>query len=510
MRNLLKIGLILAAFAVAAPVLAQEQSDIDMKAIWNSLSAEEQAAYSQAGRDESSVWDAPAGTVGDTCAIAFPTSGALPFNDSNTTVGATDDYTYGSACGGFNADSGVGPDVAYLVQTSETCDLEVTMDPVANDLALWVVTDCSDPVAGCVAGDDSGGGGTAEVVGFTATAGTDYYVVVDGFQGASDDFTLAITETTATGCTLGTPEYNIGGAVSGLTGAGLVLQNNGGDDLAVGADGPFQFSTPVPDGDPYDVTVSVQPTGQTCSVTNGSGTVSGADVTNVQVDCVAASFSVGGTVSGLTGAGLVLQNNGGDDLAVGADGPFQFSTPVPDGDPYDVTVSVQPTGQTCSVTNGSGTVSGADVTDVVVDCGDIQIGVSTTSVDFPDAQVGESSGATVTVSNTGTGDLDISGITTAAPFAVTGGTCLPLPTTLTAGADCTIELTFSPVSEGDFAGTLEIVSNAATSPTSVSLSGSTSFVLAVPTFGFLGLVVLILALLGGAFVALRRYQTAAM
>ena len=212
------------------------------------------------------------------------------------------------------------------------------------------------------------------------------------------------------------------------------------------------------------MTVSVQPTGQTCSVTNGSGTVSGADVTNVQVDCVDASFSVGGTVSGLTGAGLVLQNNGGDDLAVGADGPFQFSTPVPDGDPYDVTVSVQPTGQTCSVTNGSGTVSGADVTDVVVDCGDIQIGVSTTSVDFPDAQVGESSGATVTVSNTGTGDLDISGITTAAPFAVTGGTCLPLPTTLTAGADCTIELTFSPVSEGDFAGTLEIVSNAATSP----------------------------------------------
>ena len=43
------------------------------------------------------------------------------------------------------------------------------------------------------------------------------------FQGASDDFTLAITETTATGCTLGTPEYNIGGAVSGLTGAGLVF-----------------------------------------------------------------------------------------------------------------------------------------------------------------------------------------------------------------------------------------------------------------------------------------------
>lgn len=83
------------------------------------------------------------------------------------------------------------------------------------------------------------------------------------------------------------------------------------------------------------------------------------------------SFTVGGSVSGLVGSGLVLQNNGGDDLAVAADGSFTFATPLPDTSTYDVTVATQPSNpaQVCSVTNGSGTIAGADVTDVEVTCG---------------------------------------------------------------------------------------------------------------------------------------------
>ena len=81
------------------------------------------------------------------------------------------------------------------------------------------------------------------------------------------------------------PSYVIGGSVSGLTGSGLVLQQNGGDDLPVAADGSFAFATPVIDGGNYSVTVSVQPVDQTCVVANGSGTVDGADVENVAVTC---------------------------------------------------------------------------------------------------------------------------------------------------------------------------------------------------------------------------------
>jgi hypothetical protein len=66
----------------------------------------------------------------------------------------------------------------------------------------------------------------------------------------------------------------------------------------------------------------------------------------------------------------VLQQSGGDDLAIAADGSFTFSTAVNDGSIYVVTVLVQPgePAQTCVVTNGDGAVVGADVTDVAVAC----------------------------------------------------------------------------------------------------------------------------------------------
>ena len=75
-------------------------------------------------------------------------------------------------------------------------------------------------------------------------------------------------------------------------------------------------------------------------------------------------------MSGLLGSGLVLQQNGGDDLAIAGDGTFTFATPVQDGGSYSVTVFAQPGNpqQTCTVANGSGTVEGADVEDVVVAC----------------------------------------------------------------------------------------------------------------------------------------------
>ncbi len=81
------------------------------------------------------------------------------------------------------------------------------------------------------------------------------------------------------------------------------------------------------------------------------------------------AFTVGGAVNGLTGTGLVLRNNGGDDLFINADGGFVFMTPLADGAGYVVTIASQPDGQVCSVSNGSGTVAGADVTDVLVSCG---------------------------------------------------------------------------------------------------------------------------------------------
>jgi uncharacterized repeat protein (TIGR03803 family) len=86
------------------------------------------------------------------------------------------------------------------------------------------------------------------------------------------------------------------------------------------------------------------------------------------------TYTIGGTVSGLSGAGLVLQDNGGNNLAVSANGNFTFTTAIADGDTYKVTVLTQPSvpAQTCTVKNGDGTAT-AKVTDVEVACEDLTV-----------------------------------------------------------------------------------------------------------------------------------------
>ena len=83
--------------------------------------------------------------------------------------------------------------------------------------------------------------------------------------------------------------------------------------------------------------------------------------------------TIGGSVTGLEGSGLVLRNNGVDDEPIAADGEFTFDTLLTPDSFYNVTVSTQPTNpaQTCSVENGSGTVPAQAVTNVAVSCGDV-------------------------------------------------------------------------------------------------------------------------------------------
>ena len=165
------------------------------------------------------------------------------------------------------------------------------------------------------------------------------------------------------------PAYTIGGAISGLTGT-VTLQNSAADNLSVAANGSFTFAAGVASGSAYNVTVLTQPAGQTCTVANGSGTVAGANVTNVSVACITpppGTHTVGGTVAGLAGS-VTLQNNGADNLAVSANGSFTFATPLPPASAYAVTVLTQPAGQTCVVANGAGTMANADLSSISLTC----------------------------------------------------------------------------------------------------------------------------------------------
>jgi 6-phosphogluconolactonase (cycloisomerase 2 family) len=83
-----------------------------------------------------------------------------------------------------------------------------------------------------------------------------------------------------------------------------------------------------------------------------------------------ATYSIGGTVTGLTGSGLVLQTNAGDLVAISAAGAFTFTSQLGSGAAYTVTVKTQPSApvQNCIVTNGSGTVGTANISTVAVAC----------------------------------------------------------------------------------------------------------------------------------------------
>ncbi|HET7810643.1 MAG TPA: hypothetical protein VFL16_08705 [Steroidobacteraceae bacterium] len=203
------------------------------------------------------------------------------------------------------------------------------------------------------------------------TAGSNYTVTIQA-QPVGQTCTLAnATGTMPAGnvtnvaVTCANNNYSLGGNVTGLDGS-VVLRLNGANDLTINGNGAYTFGTQLAHGTAYTVTVQSQPAEQVCSVANSTGNVNGADVTNLNVTCANESYLVGGTVTALAGT-LVLQLNGANDLTVSAAGAFQFPTPLAGGSTYAVTVLTQPLGQTCTVTNGSGTGT-ADVTNVAVSC----------------------------------------------------------------------------------------------------------------------------------------------
>ena len=167
-------------------------------------------------------------------------------------------------------------------------------------------------------------------------------------------------------------QKSIGGSVFSLAGSGLVLQNNFSDDLAILGNGAFAFPQLIDSGLGYSVTVSEQPVNPTqeCLVSNGSGTVADIDINTVQVNCTTLKYSIGGTLTGLQQPGLVLQNNGTDNLALSSDSDFTFSIKLDDTSSYNVTVlkNSDENLQRCSVINGTGTLAGEDISNIEVHC----------------------------------------------------------------------------------------------------------------------------------------------
>jgi hypothetical protein len=161
----------------------------------------------------------------------------------------------------------------------------------------------------------------------------------------------------------------VSGSVSGLGSAtGLVLVN-GIDTYSVPAGATsFTFDAPVSPGSAYEVRVQSQPIGKTCSASNGPGTMPTHDVTDVSITCSDQGYSLGGTITGLSANGLVL-NDGADTYGVPANAiQFTMPTAVAYGSGYTVSVQTQPAGLTCTVSSGTGSMPAGAVTNVDVTC----------------------------------------------------------------------------------------------------------------------------------------------
>ena len=165
----------------------------------------------------------------------------------------------------------------------------------------------------------------------------------------------------------------------GATASAQVVTNTADITKLANGDILIQFSGGVP-GALYAVEESSDLLTWTVAATdsaNAMGSFSFEDTTTAGISTrfyrAARAYTVGGTLTGLpAGDTVTLQDNGSDNLTLSANGTFTFPTALPDGHAYSVTVSgiffggLTPT--TCTLTNRSGTISGANVTNVAAQC----------------------------------------------------------------------------------------------------------------------------------------------
>ncbi|HEY9024077.1 MAG TPA: choice-of-anchor D domain-containing protein, partial [Burkholderiaceae bacterium] len=243
-------------------------------------------------------------------------------------------------------------------------------------------------------------------------------------------------------------------------------------------DGTLAVASNAP-GSPATLALHGTGTAAQAPVLAWSPAVTTLDFGTVQAGVVSATQSLTLTNQGPGGATLSFVN------AVGA-GSSAFSIR------YDTCTALQPmfAGQSCRidvqfvpaaagarsatlqvVSNGSapvpvtlsGTGSGGPA---------LALALSTTAMDFGSVQMGtRSQPATLRLSNSGSGTVQVSAIQASGAFSVQGATCPATPFALQPGAECTVAVMFQPASSGAAAGTLTVQSDAQAQAGDVALTG---------------------------------------
>ena len=120
--------------------------------------------------------------VGDQCEVPFSGSGSS-YTASGNTTGFANDYGYDTGqCAGEGKWGNGAPDHAHAFTPDTDATYNISLTGTSFDSNLYVVTDCNDIANTCLGADDDICSNCTETLSLDLTAGTTYYIIVDGFS----------------------------------------------------------------------------------------------------------------------------------------------------------------------------------------------------------------------------------------------------------------------------------------------------------------------------------------
>jgi hypothetical protein len=410
----------------------------------------------------------------------------LPFSASGTTFGATNDFNPGAPCL-RSGQSSTGRDVVYQFTPADTQNYDVVVTPIGNfDVTVYIVTSC--PGLGGCSSSDVNGDGEPESLRRNLTAGTTYFIVVDGFQADAGDFTISLVPTLP--LAPNAPSNLVATVVNGNR-VDLTWDDNSNNELGFRVLRSLdnvtytEIATLPPNTTAFsDTTVEANTTyfyrvvafnnfgNSDPSNTVGVTTPNPPPPPNPVINVTPNTIDFGTVnVSQSSTRTVTITNAGGAPLVITAigdpTGPFTITNKpalpvtIQPGQSIQLSVRFAPTAATVflnslTITSNDPGQPVATVTLIGQGAGvpvpDIQ--VNKLLIEFPSGP----GSTTVQVSNTGNADLSIVNIISPnAPFSVSGAPATPL--TLKQGDSITLTVNFSPSGQGVFVGQLTLVTN---------------------------------------------------
>jgi hypothetical protein len=365
-------------------------------------------------------------------------------------IAASGDFAQTNNCGATLAVNG-------------SCSISVTFTPSASSTRNGAVQ-VRDNAAGSPQSTSLTGTGVAPIAGLAPGS-----LVFSAQNVGTTSAAQAVTLSNSGNATLSISSITLSGDFAQTNNCGSSLAASGSCTISVtftpSATGTRSGTLSVTDnaaGSPQTVSLSGTGGAAVAGLAPGSLTFAGQNLgttSAAQTLTLSNSGSSPLSIAGIAGSGDFAEtNNCGATLAAGASCSISVTfTPSATGTrngTVSVTDNAAGSPQTASL-SGTGTVPAA--------------GLSPGSLTFAGQNMNTTSAAqTVTLTNSGTGPLNISGISASGDFAQTNN----CGSTLAAGGSCSINVTFTPSASGPRGGTLSVTDNAAGSPQTVSLSGT--------------------------------------